>query len=76
VRTFPLIEITPARKFSIFGGFTLFRAKKDGGLFLKGEKTSIWDINGFLLQTKKHRVMVVFKRSRLTRAMKRKIPTA
>lgn len=67
---FPLIEIAPAKKYSIYGRFTPFYAKKDGGLFLKEERTTLWDINGFMFQTKKRRYTVIFKRSRLDRAVR------
>lgn len=70
MRNFPFIEILPARKCTVYGKFTPFYAKKDGGLFLKEEKKTLWDINGFLLQTKKHRIILVFKRSRLSRAVR------
>lgn len=58
---FPHIEVTHKRP-SIYGPFTVLRSKKDGRPFLKTEKTTLWDINGFLIQTKKRRILIVFKR--------------
>jgi hypothetical protein len=48
--------------YTLYGPFTWFRAKKDGSPFLKEEKTTWRDVNGFLLQTKRYRVIFEFKR--------------
>lgn len=58
----PTIEISPARRFTVYGRFTWFRATKSGMPVLKTASTRIRDINGFLLQTKKRRYSVVFRR--------------
>jgi hypothetical protein len=47
---------------SIYGPFTVFRASKDGGPLLKENVRRFRDINGFMLQTKGHRLMVEFRR--------------
>jgi hypothetical protein len=50
------------RPWTIYGPFTVFRASKTGGPLLKTEVRRFRDINGFMIQTKKRRVMVEFRR--------------
>lgn len=62
---YPFVEITKRRP-SIYGPFTVFRVKKNGCPFLTTEKSTWWDINGFMILTKKRRITVIFKRRELT----------
>jgi hypothetical protein len=50
------------RPWTIYGPFTVFRARKDGSPLLKTEVRPLRDINGFMIQTKKRRIMVEFRR--------------
>lgn len=58
----PVLEVRSRRSPSLYGPFTWFYAKKDGSPFLMTETTTWWDVNGFMLQTKRHRITVEFKR--------------
>lgn len=58
---FPILNVRQKRP-TIYGRFTIFYAKKNGGPFLKHEKKTWWDINGCMIHTKKLRIVFMFKR--------------
>ena len=59
----PKLTIEKRRsEYSVYGFFTPFRAKKDGRPYLRNETKSWLGFNGFMIQTKKHKVMFIFRR--------------
>lgn len=59
----PMIQVRRRHNpYSIYGRFTIFRAAKDGGPLLREEKQRFRDINGFMIQTKRRRIMVEYRR--------------
>jgi hypothetical protein len=47
---------------SIYGRFTIFRAAKNGSPLPVETPKRIRDINGFMIQTKTRKIIVVFRR--------------
>lgn len=56
-----IISISKIPRRSIHGVFTLFHAHRDGSPVLKEDAT--WkDINGFMIQIKGYRIIIIFRR--------------
>ena len=49
-------------RWSIYGPITVFRAAKGGGPLLKEDVRLFRDINGGMLQTKRYRLILEFRR--------------
>jgi hypothetical protein len=59
----PIIRIQRwTRPWTIYGPFTIFRASKSGGPLLKENVRRFHDINGFMIQTRRYRIQVEFRR--------------
>lgn len=58
----PTIDISPARRFSVYGHFRIGYAGKDGIPLSPRQRHTWWDINSFVVQAKKTRISIVFKR--------------
>jgi hypothetical protein len=65
----PVIEIT-RRPLRIGPPFEIWHRKKNGSLFLAEEKAHFWDIHGFMIRTRNHKISCIFRRYNIDRALR------